>query len=78
MIYKKYGENGIKVILAKQDSKYQSLSYIRINQRCDELVNDLEEEGHKVIDEHKVLSENDFNEVIKSLEEKNQDGIKKT
>lgn len=45
-IFEKYGHHGIRTVLAKSDSKYQSLSYVKINDRCDELVKNIEDTGH--------------------------------
>ena len=49
-IYEKYGLKGIKTILAKADSPYQSLTYMKINENCGELVDDIETRGSDVID----------------------------
>jgi hypothetical protein len=49
-IYEKYGIKGIKTILAKADSPYQSLTYMKINENCEELVDNIETRGSDVID----------------------------
>lgn len=49
-IHEKYGLKGIKTILAKADSPYQSLSYVKINERCEELVDEIETRGSETVD----------------------------